>query len=130
MRRSHGVAHSWSKHVARSDNPGKEMRRRGPGRTALRWTTDNALFEALGATSTPMMTMRYEDFVAAPKPSTQRMAEFLRIDSDCRGRHLPDRRARSQLATDHSVWGNPMRLRSGPEVLKVDEAWRKRHVLA
>ena len=123
VRRSHGVAHSWSKHVARSDNPGKEMRRRGPGRTALRWSTDNALFEAFRTTDTPLTTMRYEDFVAAPVPSTKRLAEFLHIDPAAVDVIFPTEDS-VELATDHSVWGNPMRLRSGPEVLKADEAWR------
>lgn len=124
VRRSHGVAHSWTKHVSRSDNPGKEMRRRGPGRTAVRWTADNALFELLGRTGTPMTTIRYEDFVADPQPSTRRLAEFLRIDPASVDALFPEPNA-VELASDHSVWGNPMRLRSGPEVLKADEGWRQ-----
>lgn len=123
VRRSHGVAHSWTKHVARSDNPGKEMRRRGPGRTAVRWTADNALFELLARTGTPSTTLRYEDFVADPQPSTVRLAQFLGIDPGAVADIFPEPNA-VELAPDHSVWGNPMRLRSGPEVLKADEAWR------
>ncbi len=123
VRRSHGVAHSWSKHVARSDNPGKEMRRRGPGRTAVRWTTDNALFELLGRTGTPRATVRYEDFVAAPEERTRELADFLGLDPDSVGGIFPAP-STVDLAPDHSVWGNPMRLRSGPETLRADEGWR------
>lgn len=123
VRRSHGVAHSWSKHVQRSDNPGKEMRRRGPGRTALRWTADNLLFELLGRTGTPMTTVRYEDFVANPQPSTRELASFLRIAPDAVADLFPTADSVA-LASDHSVWGNPMRLRTGPEVLRADDAWR------
>jgi 5-methylcytosine-specific restriction endonuclease McrA len=123
VRRSHGVAHSWTKHVARSDNSGQEMRRRGPGRTALRWTADNAMFETLRATDTPITTIRYEDFVSGPKSACRELSTFLHIDPDSVDAIFPTDNSVA-LTPDHSVWGNPMRLRSGPEVLAVDEAWR------
>jgi hypothetical protein len=118
------VAHSWAKHVARSDNLGKEMRRRGAGRTALRWTADNALYELLGRTGTPRETIRYEDFVAAPEETTRRLATFLGLDAASVGDLFPTSNT-VNLAADHSVWGNPMRLRSGPETLRPDEGWRE-----
>jgi len=123
VRRSHGVAYSWTKHVARSDKAGREMRRRGPARTAARWTLDNALFEMLGRTGTARTLLRYEDFVSAPHEHTARIADFLGLDLDEDELPFlgPDE---IDLATDHSVWGNPMRLRSGPERLRPDEAWR------
>ena len=30
-----------------------------------------------------------------------------------------------RLATDHSVWGNPMRLQTGIVPMRPDEAWRE-----
>lgn len=122
VRRSHGVAHSWTKHVARSDKGGKEMRRRPPVRTALRWTADNALFESLGRSGTPRMLLRYEDFVADAAVETKRMLDFLGIVRSPTDLPFVDADT-VDLAADHSVWGNPMRLRAGPERLHLDDGW-------
>lgn len=123
IRRSHGVAHSWTKHVARSDMGGSEMRRRTPGRTALKWVVDNALFEALGTGGTARLAVRYEDFVDQPGPELSRMLDFLDAPDH------PDRLSFVDdldvtLATDHSVWGNPMRLQTGPVRVRPDHGWR------
>jgi hypothetical protein len=123
VRRSHGVAYSWTKHVARTDKGGKEMRRRPPVRTALRWTTDNALFESLGRAGTPRTLVRYEDFVADARPETERLLAFLGLERSPEDLPFVDRDT-VDLAADHSVWGNPMRLRTGPEQLRLDEAWQ------
>jgi hypothetical protein len=123
VRRSHGVAYSWTKHVARTDKGGKEMRRRPPVRTALRWTTDNVLFESLGRCGTPRLLVRYEDFVADARTQTEQMLGFLGLERPSEALPFLDRDT-VDLATDHSVWGNPMRLRKGPERLRLDEAWQ------
>ena len=115
VRRSHGVAYSWTKHVARSDKQGMEMRRRGSARTASRWVLDNALFELLGKYGHPprpgplrglrgRTSQPRSSGWPASSPSTSPGRTTLRRD-----------RTRSSLASDHSVWGNPMRLRTGPE---------------
>lgn len=123
VRRSHGVAHSWTKHVARSDMGGNSMRRRTPGRTAARWTVDNALFEALGRSGTPRHTLRYEDFVEAPARELDGMLDYLDAPSDADRLSFVDG-LDVTLATDHSVWGNPMRLETGPIRVRPDVGWR------
>ena len=77
VRRSHGVAYSWTKHVSRSDNPGEEMLRERPGERRCGWTADNALFETAGPDGLPRLTIRYEDFVADAARRTRRLAAFL-----------------------------------------------------
>jgi len=124
VRRSHGVAYSWTKHVARADKEGREMRRRSPFRSAARWQIDNILYEALGRTGSPRLLVRYEDFVEQPREATVRMAEFLDLDLTADDLPFPGPR-QVELGTDHSVWGNPMRLRTGVEQLRPDEAWRR-----
>lgn len=121
VRSPHGVAYSWTKHVSRADLGGREMRRRAPWRTALRWRADVTLFERIGRT-TPRLPVRYEDFVSAADATTTAMAEF------ASGAAQPalDFVGPSwvELAPDHSVWGNPMRSQRGPASLKLDDAWR------
>ena len=124
VRRSHGVAYSWTKHVKRSDKAGREMLRKPPSRTAAAWLLDNALFETIGRTGTPRLQMRYEDFVAAPLARTREVVDFLDLD-------IPDEQmpfegpTEVRLAADHSVWGNPMRLQTGTIPMRPDEAWRE-----
>jgi hypothetical protein len=123
VRRSHGVAYSWTKHVERSD-VGREMLRKDPSRTAAAWLWDNALFELMGRTGTRQLRLRYEDFVAAPRERTREVADFLGLD-------VPDAEmpfagpTDVQLAADHSVWGNPMRTQTGVVPVRPDEAWRE-----
>lgn len=123
VRRSHGVAYSWTKQIKRSDKAGREMLRKPPSRTAAAWLVDNALFEAIGRTGTPYLRLRYEDVVAAPRDRTRDIADFLGLD-------IPDAELPFEgptdvrLATDHSVWGNPMRLQTGVVSMRPDEAWR------
>lgn len=123
VRRSHGVAHSWTKHVARSDMEGDEMRRRSPARTALRWTVDNVLFEALGWGDTQRLPVRYEDFVANPTHELQRMLTFLDVPRRPDELDFVDG-LEITLGVDHSVWGNPMRLQTGPVRVRPDQGWR------
>ena len=122
VRRSHGVARSWAKQVARSDLGGGLMRRRSVGRTAAKWTLDNLCFEVIGVTGTPRTLLRYEDFVAEPVASTRRLLEFLggagQVPLDF---VRPDQ---VRLGTDHSVWGNPMRSATGWVALRADDKWR------
>lgn len=123
VRRSHGVAYSFTKHVARSDKAGREMLRKDPSRTAAAWLYDNALFELIGRTGTRRMQLRYEDLVEAPLARTREVADFLGMD-------IPDTEmpfvgpTSVRLAADHSVWGNPMRLQTGVIPVRPDEAWR------
>lgn len=125
VRRSHGVAYSWTKHVVRSDKAGREMLRKPPSRTAATWLLENVLFETIGRTGTPRHQLRYEDFVAAPRETTRQVADFL-------GMAIPEEAlpftgpAEVELVTDHSVWGNPMRLQTGAVTLRPDEAWREK----
>ncbi len=123
VRRSHGVAYSWTKHVKRSDKAGREMLRKDPSRTAAAWLWDNGLFELIGLSGTRRLRLRYEDFVEAPLARTREVMDFLGLD-------IPDPEmpfvgpTDVRLATDHSVWGNPMRLQTGVIPVRPDEAWR------
>lgn len=124
VRRSHGVAYSWTKHVRRADKAGREMLRKQPTRTSAAWLLDNALFDVIGRSGTPLLRLRYEDFVDAPRDHTRAVADWLGLG--CTEDDLPFVGSDTvRLDTDHSVWGNPMRLDSGPVPLRADEAWRE-----
>lgn len=68
--------------------------------------------------------MRYEAFVADPLATTRRLLDFLGVPVDS-GALDYIRGDEVDLAPDHSVWGNPMRMRRGAERLRPDDAWRR-----
>ena len=124
VRSVYGVCYSWSKTGARPDRDGKPMPTYPPARTAAEWGAVNLLLDALRLRGVPAELVHYEDFVAAPRETLAGIVRFLL------GRDAPVAdlefvgESSVELPRDHSVAGNPMRFRSGPEPLTLDEAWR------
>lgn len=138
VRDSRGVVFSWQKQVRRTDRPrgvgavdpatGRadeldEMFRYGTASASARYAYYNGLTHGLGAMGLPYRLVRYEDLLADP---TARLEELLRFagrtvregDFDFLDGDIAD------LAPNHTVDGNPMRLAQGPLRLRLDDAWR------
>ena len=127
VRDSRGVAYSWTKEVTRPEihNTVALMPRFHPASAATHWFGYNVLFELLGLVGTPVRTLRYEDFLAAPVAETTRaIAATGRTLGPDDLAFLSDRHV--DLLTDHSVAGNPMRFRTGRIELRFDDAWRNK----
>src|SRR6185369_107539 len=123
VRSVYGVCYSWSKTVARPDRDGKPMPQYPPARTAVEWSAFNFLLDALRLRGVPTRLVHYEDFVAAPRAELAGIVRFLGGEvSDADLAFVGE--SSVELPRDHSVAGNPMRFRSGPEQLRLDEAWR------
>lgn len=127
VRSPHGVAYSWDKKVTRVDLTGsgelQQMLRLTVRDSAARWMGINAMFELLAAAGTRTTRLRYEDFVGSPASTLRYLVDEIgaRVDDaalDFVGDGTVD------LSWDHSVWGNPMRMRTGPEPIRLDEQWR------
>ncbi len=123
VRDPRGVAHSWSKSVARPEvtDADLEMARLHPGRIGLRWLWFNWAFSNMDRLGVPVTTLRYEDFVAAPTEALDQIFQFAGVNSDMTS-SLADH-ATGRLE-GHSVAGNPRRLDQGPIEVRDDEAWR------
>jgi hypothetical protein len=121
VRSVHGVAYSWVKHVRREDMGGEEMRRRPPARTALRWSVDNAMFERMATRGLPRLVVHYDDFVADARRETVRVLDFLSVPDPDPAFVGPDW---AEFQTEHSVWGNPIRDRTGRQEIRKDDGWR------
>jgi hypothetical protein len=127
VRDSRGVANSNAKVVPRqgsiADRPYRG--RRGPAKSAIKWTWFNLSSEVLAlARRVPMMRVRYESFVRDPAAELDRMASFMDepiVDGDLAFLHDHE----ATLSSGHLVAGNRMRLRSGPIVISEDDAWRR-----
>lgn len=123
VRGSQGVCHSWARRVERADRGGRLMARHHPVQAALEWLWFNACTEVLRLLRMRVTLLRYEDFVAAPRPEMERVLDFCgRPGGDERLAHVGADSV--VLAADHSVAGNPMRVRTGPLPLRLDDEWR------
>jgi UDP-N-acetylglucosamine transferase subunit ALG13 len=123
VRDPRGVITSWRKQVVRRDGSGDDaMLRYGVVPASIRYDAYNALAHGMRALG-PYRFLRYEDLLADPRaevartltfagvPVTDETLSFLRHDE-------------ADLAPNHTVDGNPMRLRAGPVPLRADDAWR------
>ena len=100
------------------------MQRLPPAHSALLWSLWNSTSRRfVGAASNSYMVLRYEDFVAAPVESVRRVAALVG-KGDAK---LPFVDATTvELAANHTVSGNPDRLRSGSVTIASAGATRKK----
>ena len=140
VRDSRAVAYSWTTKVARPDRHDGPERSRGPGngtgdfmttyppaRAAAQWNTQNGALQLLARRGTPVLRLRYEDFVAAPEQLVRQAARFAGLaagelplgflgsdgDSWC-----------ALLGKAHTASGNPMRFATGTVPILSDDRWR------
>jgi hypothetical protein len=123
LRDPRAVSYSWTKRVRRPEVVDGEsyMPTYRPSYMAALYAGHHALLELLAPMGTPSMRVRYEDFVAAPEATLREAADFagLRapeldfVDGD-----------RVELATVHTVAGNPSRFDTGEVRIRRDDAWQ------
>lgn len=122
VRDSRGVAYSWSKAVIRPATSGETlMARWSPLEASLRYLAYNSLLS--GVFSESAVRIRYEDFVGDPDGTVASVADWLGSDAD------PGDWLRSDgsvaLVPSHGLSGNPMRFKTGPVELAVDDEWTR-----
>ncbi|MEP6758541.1 MAG: sulfotransferase [Actinomycetota bacterium] len=123
VRDPRGVVYSWRKQVVRADGGGRDaMLRYGVLGASGRYVAYNALAHGLRLAG-PYRFLRYEDLLNAPRDTVARVLAFAGVATP--GETLaflrPDE---ADLEPNHTVDGNPMRLRRGPVRLRRDDAWR------
>ena len=126
VRDSRGVVFSWRKRVVRPDSSSKAdyMGRYDVASASARYVAYNGLTQALRLVGIPYLLLRYEDVIAAPRPSLERILSF--AGSQIAGDALSFLHNGSvNLGTNHTVDGNPMRFESGSVTLRVDQQWRQ-----
>lgn len=124
VRDPRGVAHSWSKSVARPEviEADREMARLHPARIGLRWMWFNWAFSNMDRLGVPVTTMRYEDFVVDPHGALDHIFEFAGVAPTAQ--ELFDTTTALELGEGHSVAGNPRRLEREPVAIRADDAWK------
>jgi hypothetical protein len=125
VRDPRAVAHSWTRTRVMPDahHARVQMPTFGPGRAAAMWMSDNVAIEAMRPVSHGQVTMRYEALVSAP---TQELARATAGEApQVAGADLARFGAASiAVGVQHSVAGNPVRMREGGVTLRADEEWR------
>jgi hypothetical protein len=124
VRDPRAVAHSWTRNKLEITTSGveKTMGEVRPVRTAVDWVLWSALAEHYGrALPVPATRVRYEDFVTRPREVLADVLQHAGVDAEPLP-FLTDTLVR--LSGNHTVGGNPGRLRRGSVPLRVDDEWR------
>lgn len=99
---------------------GEFMNRESPERTARYWTKINLLTHVVGRAHGRYLRVRYEDLLRDPTRQMERVAAFMGLStapSSFLSQGVAD------LSTQHTIGGNPDRLRTGPVPLRLDDEW-------
>src|SRR5918997_213826 len=124
IRDSRAAAYSWLKKKPQPDTDTREhMVRFSPTKSSVLWDSWNASAEALWRrTPEKYLRLRYEDFVANPRKSLERILEFVGVTAE-----LPLAGEREvMLGVSHTVSGNPNRFETGAVELRPDREWMQR----
>jgi hypothetical protein len=121
IRDPRAVAFSWKRTRRRPEIHWKsqDMMVQQTVAASARWTAHNALVELLGASAASYCRVRYEDFVVDPGATVAKvLAPYEWIDAATAA-------ARQViLEPSHTVAGNPMRFKTGPLDIRLDDEWR------
>jgi hypothetical protein len=125
VRDSRGVAYSWQKNVRNRVTAGepKYLEKYDPFSASMRYDLYNGLTTLVGRLGVPYLLMRYEDFVARPKESLERILTHAGLSSSVDLSFVHD--GEISLAPNHTVDGNPMRFSVGSVDLRVDDEWTR-----
>jgi Sulfotransferase family len=124
IRDPRAAAYSWLKKKPQPDSEEIEhMVRFSPAKSSALWDSWNASAEALWRrTPGKYLRLRYEDFVADPRKSLERIVSLVGVTAE-----LPlagERQVR--LGVSHTVSGNPNRFETGAVELRPDREWMDR----
>jgi Sulfotransferase family len=123
IRDPRATAYSWLKRKPQPDTETREyMHRMGPATSSALWDSWNASAETLWRrTPGRYLRLRYEDFVADPRRSFERILNLLG-EEDPELPLLGEREVK--LGVSHTVSGNPNRFDTGTVELHPDHEWR------
>jgi hypothetical protein len=121
IRDPRAAAYSWLKKKPQPDSEEIEhMVRFSPTKSSVLWDSWNASAEALWRrTPEKYLRLSYEDFVADPRESLERVLELVGVTAE-----LPLAGEREvRLGVTHTVSGNPNRFETGTVELHPDHEW-------
>jgi hypothetical protein len=125
VRDGRAAAHSLRRKKVLPDSPtGQLMPRSHPAPYSFYWMFRNLLVERfIKLSGAPHIFLRYEDFAAEPKKELLRILE-LAGQTEAGLPFVDDHTV--QLGTDHSMGGNPVRMKTGEVELREDREWTEK----
>jgi len=121
VRDPRATAYSWSRAKPLPAGDGSVMQRQTPLKSAALWSTWNAAAEGFWHAGPRSLRIRYEDFIAEPRPVIERIVALVGEPPT----ELPFiGPTEVTLGTTHGVAGNPSRFTTGTVPLTLDDAWR------
>lgn len=121
MRDPRAVAYSWKRDKF-DPGTGKSLGTMAPAKTASLWLSWNYAIERLWRHTDRYLALRYEDFVAHPRASTELLLSF--VDEGMQQPSSFVDEGTVKLAPSHSVCGNPIRFDQGETRIKLDTRWQ------
>ena len=124
VRDSRAASFSWSRSVVRPEVTRRvaHMPRYGPAQASVDWLAYTIPYHLSLRGSKRRLLVRYESLVADPRRELERLLAYARDESESRALELAARDV--DLPVNHTISGNPIRLRSGRIALRVDDEWR------
>lgn len=125
VRDPRAVAYSWSR-----PKPGPDgIPRVGSVFSSTKWVQWNLACERIKRAVGPdrYLTLRYEDFVAAPADALAQVLSFGEVAGDASGTIAGDQ---AMLAANHTINGNPDRFVTGAVPIREDTRWLESQQLA
>jgi hypothetical protein len=98
----------------------KYLLQQGLALTAVAWNLKNAFISSAMAKRDDSILLRYEDFMAAPSEALHRVVRFV----DPAQFPPPIQGGRLEIGTQHTLGGNPVKFRTGPVQLRLDDEWQ------
>ena len=128
VRDPRGVAYSWTKHVVRPEVTGTTelMPRYAAAASAVRWSVYSMLFHLLRLVGVPTLIVKYEQLVADPRDTLERVLRFAGVEPDPDALDFIGADGSVRLDPHHTVAGNPMRFTVGRVDLRLDDTWQHR----
>jgi hypothetical protein len=122
VRDPRAVAYSWARKKLQPDPETPEYIPQDTSvGTSLRWTARNLGTELLWRRSAKRyLRLRYEDFVAEPQKSIERVLELVQEET-AQLPHVAEHEVK--LGANHNIWGNPNRFQTGLVHLRPDDEW-------
>ena len=125
IRDPRGIAYSRQKKIIQPD---KEktiyLERFNSFDSSFKWDMRNLVSEYLWKKNKNKYFMvRYEDFAREPKAVINKILNFI-SESNVSTPFISENEV--ELSTNHSVWGNPSRFKTGKVELKADDEWKSK----
>lgn len=124
VRDARATAYSWQKNVLRedfADNP-RKMKKFSATQNSAYWMRNNIAAELVGTMDRcDYHRLLYEDFARRPRACVSDVLHHLGAPPDL-SMFASENEVR--LGTNHTVWGNPNRSKSGLITIKADDTWK------